>query len=138
MEKFRHWSSDSGGGSPVHGNHARSSSGSGISNIKRTQNYAAKAAAQRLAQVMASQSAADNEDDEYNEGEEDNGGGLGLRFNPPLPLSLSRPPIKANGLNNVSSSVKPVVQSPKISRSSSDAVMLHTSCLFCDNAVSFC
>lgn len=103
----------------MHGNHARSSSGSGISNIKRTQNYAAKAAAQRLAQVMASQSAVDNEDDD---GEEDNDGGLGLRFNPPLPLSLSRPPIKANGLNNVSSTVKPVVLSPKISRSSSDAV----------------
>ncbi|XP_073315736.1 coiled-coil domain-containing protein SCD2 [Primulina huaijiensis] len=125
MEKFRHWSSDSAVGSPVHGNHARSSSGSGISNIKRTQNYAAKAAAQRLAQVMASQSAVDNEDDEDDDGEEDNDGGLGLRFNPPLPLSLSRPPIKANGLDNVSSNVKPVVQSPKISRSSSDSVTLN-------------
>lgn len=123
MEKFRHWSSESGGGSPVRGNHSRSSSGGGgISNIKRTQNYAAKAAAQRLAQVMASQSAADHEDDGDDDGEEDNDGGLGLRFNPPLPLSLSRPPIKANGLNNVSGSVRPVVKSPKISRSSSDAV----------------
>ncbi|KZV20609.1 hypothetical protein F511_32112 [Dorcoceras hygrometricum] len=122
MEKHRHWSNESGGGSPVHRNHSRSSSGSGISNIKRTQNYAAKAAAQRLAQVMASQSAADNEDDEDDDGEEDNGRGLGLRFNPPLPLSLSRPPVQVNGLNNVSSSVKPVVQSTKIGRSSSDAV----------------
>ncbi|MCL7024302.1 hypothetical protein MKW94_022746 [Papaver nudicaule] len=47
-----------------HAHHARSSSTvSGMSNIKRTQNVAAKAAAQRLAQVMASQTA-DNDDDD--------------------------------------------------------------------------
>ncbi|XP_074295729.1 coiled-coil domain-containing protein SCD2 isoform X2 [Silene latifolia] len=36
----------------------------GISNIKRTQNFAAKAAAHRLAQVMASQTTDDDEDDD--------------------------------------------------------------------------
>ncbi|KAI3967018.1 hypothetical protein MKW92_046145 [Papaver armeniacum] len=47
-----------------HSHHARSSSTvTGMSNIKRTQNVAAKAAAQRLAQVMASQTA-DNDDDD--------------------------------------------------------------------------
>eukprot|EP00252_Welwitschia_mirabilis_P009818 TRINITY_DN2269_c0_g1_i1.p1 TRINITY_DN2269_c0_g1~~TRINITY_DN2269_c0_g1_i1.p1 ORF type:complete len:546 (-),score=137.54 TRINITY_DN2269_c0_g1_i1:594-2231(-) len=44
--------------------HARSSSVAALSNIKRTQNYAAKAAAQRLAQVMASQSPDDDDDDD--------------------------------------------------------------------------
>uniref|UniRef100_A0A7N0ZVA6 Coiled-coil domain-containing protein SCD2 n=1 Tax=Kalanchoe fedtschenkoi TaxID=63787 RepID=A0A7N0ZVA6_KALFE len=43
--------------------HGRSASAAGISNIKRNQNFAAKAAAQRLAQVMASQ-ADDDDDDE--------------------------------------------------------------------------
>lgn len=46
--------------------HHRSSSGSGfaLTNIKRTQNLAAKAANARLAQVMASQQSADENDDE--------------------------------------------------------------------------
>ncbi|PIM99722.1 hypothetical protein CDL12_27782 [Handroanthus impetiginosus] len=118
MEKMRQWSSESGGASPARGSHVRSSSVSGISNIKRSQNYAAKAAAQRLAQVMASQAATDNDEEEYDVGDMDNDGDLGLRFNPPLPLSLSRPPIKTNG----SGGVKSVVPSPKIGRSSSDAV----------------
>ncbi|KAH9602904.1 hypothetical protein KSS87_007224 [Heliosperma pusillum] len=41
----------------------------GISNIKRTQNFAAKAAAHRLAQVMASQTTDDDDDDD----DDDNG-----------------------------------------------------------------
>ncbi|XP_068665493.1 coiled-coil domain-containing protein SCD2-like [Aristolochia californica] len=49
--------------SPAH-HHARSSSASGFSTIKRTQNVAAKAAAQRLAQVMASQTAGDDDDED--------------------------------------------------------------------------
>lgn len=122
MEKMRQWGSESGGSSPARGHHARSSSASGISNIKRTQNYAAKAAAQRLAQVMASQAAAADEDDEDDAGVGDNDGDFGLRFNPPLPLSFSRPPAKANGAGNGSVAVKPLVPSPNISRSSSDAV----------------
>ncbi|CAI9786556.1 unnamed protein product [Fraxinus pennsylvanica] len=77
-----------------------------------------KAAAQRLAQAMASHAAADNGNDD----DGDNDDELGLRFNPPLPLSFSRP-VKTNGVNNnTKSSNRPVVPSPKISRSSSDAV----------------
>lgn len=127
MEKMRQWSSESGGASPARGHHARSSSASGISNIKRTQNFAAKAAAQRLAQVMASQAAAADDDDEDDAGVGDSDGDFGLRFNPPLPLSLSRPPLKSNGATNGSGGVKPLVPSPKISRSSSDAVILSSS-----------
>ncbi|KAL3655937.1 hypothetical protein CASFOL_000333 [Castilleja foliolosa] len=122
MEKMRKWSSESGGGSPGRANHVRSSSASGISSIKRTQNYAAKAAAQRLAQVMASQAAAGEDEDDEDIGDAENDGGLGLRFNPPLPLSLSRPSVKINGVNNGSGGVKPVLPPPKIIRSSSDAV----------------
>lgn len=86
----RQWSSESGstGGpaspamSPARGHHSRSSSVSGISNIKRTQNFAAKAAAQRLAQVMASQTADDDDDDDQDD--------LGFRYSAPPPISLSR------------------------------------------------
>ncbi|KAL3818737.1 hypothetical protein ACJIZ3_004642 [Penstemon smallii] len=120
MEKLRQWSSESGGGgSPARGSHPRSSSVSGMSSIKRTQNYAAKAAAQRLAQVMASQAAAADNDDEDDD-DDDVDGDLGLRFNPPLPLSLSRPPpVRTTGGTGVN---KPVAPLTKIARSSSDAV----------------
>lgn len=125
MEKMRQWGSESGGSSPARGHHARSSSASGISSIKRTQNYAAKAAAQRLAQVMASQAAATDDEDEDEDDARfgDNDADFGLRFNPPLPLSLSRPPLKTNGASNGSGGVRPLVPSPKIIRSSSDAVI---------------
>ncbi|KAK1403179.1 Coiled-coil domain-containing protein SCD2 [Heracleum sosnowskyi] len=77
----RQWSSESAGSSPVHPHHTRSSSSTtGISNIKRTQNFAARAAAQRLAQVMATQTA-DNDDDE------DDDESLGFHFAAP---TLSR------------------------------------------------
>lgn len=66
--------------------HARSSSSTGISNIKRTQNFAAKAAAQRLAQVMASQTADNDDDDDDAENEENDD--IRFRFGaPPLPLT---------------------------------------------------
>ncbi|KAI4343444.1 hypothetical protein L6164_010791 [Bauhinia variegata] len=86
---IRHWSSESGitgapsspAMSPARNAHARSSSLTGISNIKRTQNVAAKAAAQRLAQVMASQTADDDEEDNDD---------LGFRYSAPPPLALSR------------------------------------------------
>lgn len=75
--------------SPGRYHHSRSSSTTGISNIKRNQNVAAKAAAQRLAQVMASQATdidADDDDDEDDD--------LDFRFAPP---SINRrPPVNAN------------------------------------------
>ncbi|KAF3430920.1 hypothetical protein FNV43_RR25650 [Rhamnella rubrinervis] len=108
----RQWSSESGstGGasspamSPARTHHARSSSVTGISNIKRTQNFAAKAAAQRLAQVMASQTA-DDVDDEDDD--------LGFRYSAPPPLSLSR---------NANSAAKPAVPTAKTTRSPSPAL----------------
>ncbi|XP_072964598.1 coiled-coil domain-containing protein SCD2 isoform X1 [Typha angustifolia] len=58
-------SSSPGGMSPAH--HRSPSAAAGLTGVKRTQNVAARAAAARLAQVMASQSAAagDDDDDEY-------------------------------------------------------------------------
>lgn len=108
----RQWSTESGstGGpaspamSPVRGHHSRSSSASGISNIKRTQNFAAKAAAQRLAQVMASQTADDDDDDQDD---------LGFRYSAPPPISLSR---------NVNNGSRLAVPTAKTTRSPSPGV----------------
>ncbi|GAB4860359.1 hypothetical protein Ancab_035517 [Ancistrocladus abbreviatus] len=82
----RQWSgsssteSSSPAASPAHP-HSRQPPISGFSTIKRNQNVAAKAAARRLAQVMASQTAATDDDDEE---DEDN---LGLRFGGPPALA---------------------------------------------------
>ncbi|KAL4355328.1 hypothetical protein GQ457_06G036360 [Hibiscus cannabinus] len=64
----RQWSggsSSSGSSSPAHPlSRSQLGAGSGFSTIKRTQNVAAKAAAQRLAQVMASQTTDEDEEDD--------------------------------------------------------------------------
>ncbi|XP_065854283.1 coiled-coil domain-containing protein SCD2 [Euphorbia lathyris] len=109
----RQWTSESGTGpsspaamSPVGRHHVRSSSASGISTVKRNQNFAAKAAAQRLAQVMASQTADDEDEDDDD---------LGFRYSAPPPFSLSR-----NG--NSSHSKAAVPSSTKIARSPSPSL----------------
>ncbi|PON97445.1 hypothetical protein TorRG33x02_066470 [Trema orientale] len=98
----RQWSGGSSTGSsspamsPAHP-HSRLQPGAvgGFSTIKRTQNVAAKAAAQRLAQVMASQSAADDDDDDDD---------LGFRYPPPpKPLTFNN-----NSSNNASGGVAPI------------------------------
>ncbi|KAB5564784.1 hypothetical protein DKX38_004838 [Salix brachista] len=99
-----------------HGHHARSASASGFSTIKRNQNVAAKAAAQRLAQVMASQTA-DDDDDDDNEGDD-----LGFRYSAPPPLSLSR---NANSNSNnviTTSKASVITASSRINRSTSPAL----------------
>ena len=114
----RQWSSESGstGGpaspamSPARAHHVRSSSVSGTSSIKRTQNFAAKAAAQRLAQVMASQTADDDEDDQDD---------LGFRYGAPPPISLSR---------NVNNGSRLAVPTGKTTRSPSPGVSQIASC----------
>ncbi|XP_022737765.1 coiled-coil domain-containing protein SCD2 [Durio zibethinus] len=122
----RRWSSDSGTGSSLRAvesptlsparhqpHHAHSSSATGISSIKRTQNFAAKAAAQRLAQVMASQTADDDD-------EEDDGDDLGFRYSAPPPLALSRnanAAATAAGAGN-----RAAVNSTRIGRSPSPAL----------------
>lgn len=118
----RRWSSESsivtgvavdGGASipaPRKPHHARSTSATSISNIRRNQNYAAKAAAQRLAQVMASQSADDNAEDDD----------LDYAFSAlPPPRALPRP-LNSNG--KASNGVKPAVPSSNIYRSSSTEI----------------
>lgn len=65
-------------GSPAHPRSRLPPAATGMSTIKRTQNVAAKAAAQRLALVMASKP--DNDEDD----EDDD---LGFRFGPPPPMS---------------------------------------------------
>ncbi|KAL8123231.1 coiled-coil domain-containing protein SCD2-like isoform X1 [Apium graveolens] len=93
----RQWSGGSGSTeslsparSPAHPQ-SRLSPAAGMSSIKRTQNFAAKAAAQRLAQVMASQTTDDDE-------EEDD---LGFRFAAPSFSSSNLKP--GNGSSNGSS-----------------------------------
>ncbi|CAN0906106.1 Coiled-coil domain-containing protein SCD2 [Linum grandiflorum] len=86
----RQWSggsSSTGSSSPAMSPaHPSSRLGGGMSTIKRTQNVAAKEAAQRLARVMASQTAHDDDND--NDDDDD----LGFRFSnqsaPPPPSNL--------------------------------------------------
>ncbi|KAK6147958.1 hypothetical protein DH2020_018870 [Rehmannia glutinosa] len=66
-------------GSPAHPRSRLPPAATGMSTIKRTQNVAAKAAAQRLALVMASKTPNDDEDDEDDD--------LGFRFGPPPSMS---------------------------------------------------
>lgn len=111
--QLRKWSSESGAPTLTVGSsspgHGRSSSISGMSNIKRTQNVAAKAAAQRLAQVMASQAATGNDDDDDDD--------LGFRFAAPPPPSFSRPNVRTDANSTTdSNAIKPAIQSAKLAR----------------------
>ncbi|KAI7749183.1 hypothetical protein M8C21_028238 [Ambrosia artemisiifolia] len=91
----RKWSSESNTTttipSPGRYHHSRTSSASGMSNIKRNQNVAAKAAAQRLAQVMASQATDIDPDDD------DDDDDLDFRFAPPV---NRRPPLNNNNIKS--------------------------------------
>ncbi|ESW09884.1 hypothetical protein PHAVU_009G164500 [Phaseolus vulgaris] len=80
--------------SPAHPQSRLGASSTGISTVKRTQNVAAKAAAQRLARVMASQNAIadDGEDDDD----------LDFRFSAPPPSSISS--FSSNASSNRSTS----------------------------------
>ena len=117
---IRQWSSESGAGSntsspgmsPSRATHSRSSSATSFSSVKRTQNFAAKAAAQRLAQVMASQTT----DDDYEEDDAD----LGFRYSAPPPLSLS---LTRNLTNTTAANNKPTVPPVRTNRSPSPAVI---------------
>ncbi|XP_064937729.1 coiled-coil domain-containing protein SCD2-like isoform X1 [Musa acuminata AAA Group] len=83
-------SSGSGSSSPgMSPGHHRSASASGISGIRRTQNLAAKAANARLAQVMASQAAAEEEEDDLLPARAGAGFVGGVRFGLPRPVPSS-------------------------------------------------
>ncbi|XP_007038108.2 PREDICTED: coiled-coil domain-containing protein SCD2 [Theobroma cacao] len=93
----RQWSggsSSSGSSSPAHPqSRLHLGAAGGMSTIKRTQNVAAKAAAQRLAQVMASQTPDDDEEDDD----------LGFRFGgPPVPTSFSNSSLNHSTLPAIS------------------------------------
>ncbi|KAM3704326.1 hypothetical protein ACJW31_04G167800 [Castanea mollissima] len=102
----RQWSGSSTGSSspamsPAHPQSRLAAGATGFSNVKRTQNAAAKVAAQRLAKVMASQtSAADEEDDDDDEN--------GFKFAvpaPPAPSPFSSLGNNSNSNNNYSSGI---------------------------------
>ncbi|XP_065872644.1 coiled-coil domain-containing protein SCD2 isoform X2 [Euphorbia lathyris] len=108
----RQWSGSSTGSSSPAMSPAHPSSrlGTGMSTIKRTQNVAAKAAAQRLAQVMASQTADDDDEDDD----------LGFRYSappPPAPSSFSSS-LNHNGHN----SFTPAISVTRPNRSPSPAL----------------
>lgn len=111
---LRHWSSESNAtgsnpSSPLRAPHARSASATAFSTVKRNQNFAAKAAAQRLAQVMASQTADDDDEDDDD---------LGFRYSAPPPISLSRT------VNTTTiTTKKPEIPSIRTNRSPSPAVL---------------
>ncbi|TKY73700.1 Coiled-coil domain-containing protein SCD2 [Spatholobus suberectus] len=88
--------------SPAHPQSRLGPSSTVLSTVKRTQNVAAKAAAQRLARVMASQNAAadDGEDDDD----------LDFRFSAPPPASLSS--FSGNANSNRSASANATVIPP--------------------------
>ncbi|TYH40195.1 hypothetical protein ES332_D12G230500v1 [Gossypium tomentosum] len=103
----RQWSGcSSGSSSPAHPlSRLQPGAAGGLSTIKRTQNVAAKAAAQRLAQVMASQTPDDDEEDDD----------LGFRFGgPPIPPTFSN--------NGLSCSTSPAISLTRPNRSPSPAL----------------
>ncbi|XP_059447021.1 coiled-coil domain-containing protein SCD2 [Corylus avellana] len=87
--------------SPSRAPHVRSSSATAFSTVKRNQNFAAKAAAHRLAQVMASQTADDDDD-------EDDGDDLGFRYSAPPPFALSRTALKTTTTTTKNPEVPPI------------------------------
>ena len=112
--------------SPAHPQSRLGSGAGGVSTIKRSQNIAAKAAAQRLAQVMASQTA-----DDYEEEEDDD---LGFRYSAPPPPVPSSYASSINSNNSISSAR--VTRSPSPAVSSNDSIVdliLRWNDLFCLN-----
>ncbi|CAN1242202.1 Coiled-coil domain-containing protein SCD2 [Linum perenne] len=112
----RQWSggsSSTGTSSPVMSPaHPNSRLGGGMSTIKRTQNVAAKAAAHRLAQVMASQTADDDDDDDDDD--------LGFRFS----NQAAHPPstFGSSGIQNGRNSTTPAISFTRGNRSPSPAL----------------
>lgn len=107
--------------SPAHPQSRLGPASTGLSTVKRTQNVAAKAAAQRLARVMASQTAAADDDGE------DDDDDLDFRFSAPHPPSLSS--FSSNANNHKSSSASSATTIPPVSlarpnRSPSPSVIL--------------
>lgn len=105
--------SSSPGMSPAH--HRSASVAVSLSSIKRTQNVAAKAAAQRLAQVMASQAAGADDDDDDD---------LTFHYKAPPPHSMPRLS------NNNTGSIPAGISVARTTRSPSPAVISLIWCFF--------
>lgn len=103
--------------SPAHPQSRLAAGATGFSTVKRTQNAAAKVAAQRLAKVMASQTSADEDDDD-----EENGFKFAVPAPPaPSPFSMA---------NNYSSGNSiPAISVSRPNRSPSPAVTSRNLCL---------
>ncbi|XP_061339871.1 coiled-coil domain-containing protein SCD2-like isoform X2 [Gastrolobium bilobum] len=101
--------------SPAHPQSRLGPSSTGLSTIRRTQNVAAKAAAQRLARVMASQTVSDD-------GEEDDD--LGFRFSAPPPAALSSfsSNVNSNKSTGASATTVPPITVARPNRSPSPAL----------------
>ncbi|KAK4256895.1 hypothetical protein QN277_006558 [Acacia crassicarpa] len=114
----RQWSGSSSTGSsspamsPAHPQSRLGPSSTGLSTIKRTQNVAAKAAAQRLAQVMASQTADDDEEDDD----------LGFRYIAPTPPAVNSYSSNFNNNKNGVTTTIPPVSLARPNRSPSPAL----------------
>ncbi|KAK4750683.1 hypothetical protein SAY87_004165 [Trapa incisa] len=113
----RQWSGDSsstGSSSPTMSPaHPHSRPPQGFSNVKRTQNFAAKAAAQRLAQVMASRTPDEDEDDDD----------MGFRFSSPPRHAAAAAPSYPPSLNrNNATSALTGVPVSRVNRSPSPAL----------------
>lgn len=102
--------------SPAHPQSRLGPSSTGLSTVKRTQNVAAKAAAQRLARVMASQTADDD-------GEDDDD--LGFRFSAPPPAALSSFSSNKSTSANATAAAIPPISVARPNRSPSPAVILN-------------
>ncbi|KAK4569210.1 hypothetical protein RGQ29_004562 [Quercus rubra] len=100
--------------SPAHPQSRLAAGATGFSTVKRTQNAAAKVAAQRLAKVMASQTSADEDDDD-----EENG----FKFAVPAPPAPSPFSMANNNSNNYSSGNSiPAISVSRPNRSPSPAL----------------
>lgn len=99
--------------SPAHPQSRLGPASTGLSTVKRTQNVAAKAAAQRLARVMASQTV-DDDDDEDDD--------LGFRFSAPPPAALSS--FSSNKSTSYNGNTIPPISVARPNRSPSPAVIL--------------
>ncbi|XP_040986644.1 coiled-coil domain-containing protein SCD2-like isoform X1 [Juglans microcarpa x Juglans regia] len=97
--------------SPAHPNSRQLTTG--FSTVKRTQNAAARVAAQRLAKVMASQATADEDEDEDDD--------LGFRFGAPPPPAPSYHSAASSNSNN-SSATTPAISVTRPNRSPSPAL----------------
>lgn len=119
----RQWSggsSSSGSSSPAH---PQSRLQPALSSIKRNQNVAAKAAAQRLAQVMASQTSVATEDDDIDDDHDDD---LAFRFPAPSTFS-SRASHRTSSNNNTTLTANSIARA---NRSPSPAVILCNDVVF--------